>query len=322
MKVTVAISTYNGSEYVVAQLDSILNQTKSPDEVLIRDDMSTDNTCQIIEEYIYKHKLNNWKLYVNEQNVGWKKNFINLFSEASGDLIFPCDQDDVWLPDKIESMTNIMEKESRIMVLEGQPQFWFMNEKKNGPKGWIISIADFISARRIKSKNTRSIKKKTIDKTFMRVWPGCVLCVRKSFFEAIKEEWTEKMPHDALISMFAKMNEAYYRYDKEVIKWRKHKTSSTSNVKKTSDNRLSEILRDYTIIKAVSNYAYRNHLVREMKIFEQAKKWNFFRKQLVTKWNIGTSIKLLFYLKFYVQKRRYISDVIYGISRKKVMEKT
>ena len=54
-------------------------------------------------------------------------NFFYLMRVVDAQFLMFCDQDDVWFPDKIESMTNIMEKDGRIMVLEGQPQFWFMN---------------------------------------------------------------------------------------------------------------------------------------------------------------------------------------------------
>ena len=71
MKLSVVISTYNGEDYIERQLDSIKNQTRPADEVLIIDDCSTDNTVNIIRRYIEKNDLCSWKFEVNNQNKGW-----------------------------------------------------------------------------------------------------------------------------------------------------------------------------------------------------------------------------------------------------------
>ena len=74
MKLSIVLSTYNGEAYITEQLDSILNQTRKADEVLIFDDCSTDNTPQIIEQFISGHNLTTWKFAVNHENKGWKRN--------------------------------------------------------------------------------------------------------------------------------------------------------------------------------------------------------------------------------------------------------
>ena len=97
MKLSIVLSTYNGEAYITEQLDSILNQTRKADEVLIFDDCSTDNTPQIIEQFISGHNLTTWKFAVNHENKGWKRNFMEGIWSTSGDLVFPCDQDDIWI---------------------------------------------------------------------------------------------------------------------------------------------------------------------------------------------------------------------------------
>lgn len=91
--------TYNGEKYIEAQLDSIYNQTMIPEEVIVVDDRSTDGTVAILERYKQKYGL---KYYVNERNLGYNLNFEKAISLCSGDFIALCDQDDVWLPTKIE----------------------------------------------------------------------------------------------------------------------------------------------------------------------------------------------------------------------------
>ena len=108
MYLSVVISTYNGSKYILEQLDSIRNQTRRADEVMIIDDCSTDDTVEKINNFLKKYNLNNWKIVKNVENKGWKRNFMEGIWRSNGDLIFPCDQDDIWMPDKLQLMEAIM----------------------------------------------------------------------------------------------------------------------------------------------------------------------------------------------------------------------
>lgn len=99
--VSVAIATYNGGKYLQQQLDSIYWQTYTNFEVVVTDDCSSDNTVEILEHYRKKYGL---KYYVNEVNLGYAKNFAKAASLCTGDYIAFCDQDDIFLPDKIETL--------------------------------------------------------------------------------------------------------------------------------------------------------------------------------------------------------------------------
>ena len=101
---SVVMATYNGEKYIIEQLKSLRDQTKLIDEVLIYDDGSQDKTADLIRKFIEKNKLDNWIFKVNEKNRGWRDNFMELLSAATKEIIFTCDQDDIWLPDKIEKM--------------------------------------------------------------------------------------------------------------------------------------------------------------------------------------------------------------------------
>ena len=117
MTTSIAMTTYNGKKYVEELLDSIRNQTVQPDEVIIMDDRSTDGTYDIVNKYIAKHGLENWKNHKNEKNLGWRANFREAFKKCSGDLVFLCDQDDIWMPDKISCMKKVMEENDDIQLL-------------------------------------------------------------------------------------------------------------------------------------------------------------------------------------------------------------
>jgi glycosyltransferase involved in cell wall biosynthesis len=95
--------TYNGEAYLGDQLVSIANQTYRPDELVICDDGSTDNTVQILEEFSNSTPLP-VKVYRNEQRLGPTKNFDKAISLCTGELIFLSDQDDVWMPQKVDRL--------------------------------------------------------------------------------------------------------------------------------------------------------------------------------------------------------------------------
>ena len=105
VKTSVVMAVFNGKKYLKEQLDSIREQTCPPDEVIISDDGSSDGTPEFISSYIIEHGLAGWRLMRHESPAGVGANFKAAFSEASGGIIFPADQDDIWLPDKIERMT-------------------------------------------------------------------------------------------------------------------------------------------------------------------------------------------------------------------------
>ena len=75
MKVSVVLSSYNGEQDIIEQLRSIDGQTRQPDEVLICDDCSTDGTVNLVQNYIEKKRLKNWKLVVNKKKQGLEKKF-------------------------------------------------------------------------------------------------------------------------------------------------------------------------------------------------------------------------------------------------------
>ncbi|EIO7716388.1 glycosyltransferase, partial [Campylobacter coli] len=99
--VAVILATYNGEKYLKQQIDSILDQTYKDIKIYIGDDSSKDNTINIIKTYknLYPDKIT---YYQNETNIGFIKNFEKLLQIAKEDYIAFSDQDDVWLPCKLE----------------------------------------------------------------------------------------------------------------------------------------------------------------------------------------------------------------------------
>ncbi|MCC9882242.1 glycosyltransferase, partial [Streptococcus agalactiae] len=97
VKTAVLMATYNGEKFISEQLDSIRQQTLKPDYVLLRDDCSTDETVNVVNNYIAKHELEGWKIVKNDKNLGWRLNFRQLLIDVLAyevDYVFFSDQDD------------------------------------------------------------------------------------------------------------------------------------------------------------------------------------------------------------------------------------
>ena len=181
--ISLVMAVYNGEKYILQQLDSIKNQTLAPDEVIIHDDKSTDESVSIVVDYIKKNGLK-WSIVVNNVNQGYSRNFSNLIKEARGDIVFLADQDDVWLPDKIEKMTKVMEEHPEISLLASNVKPFYtgqnpqkVNFEKFDRRRELIPIRD-------KSKWIKPIR------------PGCAMCIRPSKYEGYDELWYDKYPND------------------------------------------------------------------------------------------------------------------------------
>lgn len=110
-KISVAMATYNGEKYIFEQLESLATQTMAPYELVVCDDRSTDATVSIVEDFAKRASFP-VRVYVNNENLGYADNFLGAASRCVGDWIAFCDQDDVWLPRKIEVVSKVLREAS------------------------------------------------------------------------------------------------------------------------------------------------------------------------------------------------------------------
>lgn len=111
--ISIALSTYNGSDYLRKQLDSLVNQTYPNIEIIVVDDCSIDNSLDILQEY--ESKYSNISVFVNERNLGVNQTFSKVISLCKGKFIAISDQDDIWLSDKIQASFDSI-KNDNVMV--------------------------------------------------------------------------------------------------------------------------------------------------------------------------------------------------------------
>jgi hypothetical protein len=115
MRISVAMCTFNGERFLAQQLASIQAQTRVPDEVVIRDDGSTDGTCRIVEDFArtFPGRID---VAVNPRRLGVTANFESVLAATTGDLILLCDQDDVWYPDRVQVAQAAFEADPSLLL--------------------------------------------------------------------------------------------------------------------------------------------------------------------------------------------------------------
>lgn len=120
MRISVAVCTFNGERFIKEQLESILRQHRRPDEIVIFDDASTDETVGIAEATLRQDNAKDpihTAIHVNPQNVGVTENFSRATQATTGELIFLCDQDDVWRSDKVERIAAEFERDPALLLV-------------------------------------------------------------------------------------------------------------------------------------------------------------------------------------------------------------
>ena len=239
MTVSVCMGTYNGETYIEQQLNTILRQTKAPEEVILCDDGSTDNTVSIIERFIRKNGLDGkWKLYRNKINKGYPSNFYYACSLCNEEIVFLADQDDIWKNDKIEKMCRVMEKNPGAKSV--CCKFNLMDEKEQE----IHSIMAPTHAH-----ETGEVRNVPVEEIFYKCqWPGMVMAYRRDWYES----WTKgnyQIPHDFLIAARAAEEGGFFQLDETLAYHRRHDHNTGGeehDIRKllNSDRNLNDI-RDY-----------------------------------------------------------------------------
>ncbi len=300
MVISVVMTTYNGEEYVTTQLDSLLKQTKSADEILIFDDGSTDSTVETVRKYIEDYHLDHWKLIVNKINKGWRRNFFEGICKAKGDIIFPCDQDDIWEVNKLELMEKVMREHTNIEVLVSNYRIYDTDK--------IIPCRN----------DGRIMQIKLNGNIFFVPYPGCTFCIRKSFVDDIKKYWNDSFPHDAFFWRFALLRKTLFSLNINLIDWRIHNDSSFSvekTLNKNVDKKLKWIEYAEVAIASLQDYLNENDINDDnlYNVLDRNKEWLDLRKRLFTYKDVKTWFRMFRYLKYYPKRRQYIYDFYYMI---------
>lgn len=299
MLLSVVMSVYNGEKYIREQLQSLKSQSRQPDEVLIFDDGSTDNTSEIVIDFIRDNNLKNWQFIKNEVNKGWRRNFIEGMWQAKGDLIFTCDQDDIWRPDKLQIMEEVMKTHPEVKLLTSNYQEFYEDGKtKVGP--W---------------KNERDLIKVELPNNYLLVKsPGCTHCIRKEIVELTKKYWRPTYAHDALVWRLAQFADGLYAYTDTLISWRKHTQSAfakESRDLKCISEKEKWIGEAKKFCKDLHKYIREDvagDVAKQEKVLIRNDKWLAVRTKFYQTKNPLRGLQLAFYWDCFPRYRQYLGD--------------
>ncbi len=120
-RIGVALCTYNGASYLQAQLDSLLDQSRPVHEVVVGDDGSSDATLAILEAFVQRAAATGIDVQVvqHARNLGYVLNFSDAMQRCRTDIVFLCDQDDVWHRDRVARALERFEADPSLLLLHG-----------------------------------------------------------------------------------------------------------------------------------------------------------------------------------------------------------
>lgn len=210
-KVDIIMTTYNTEiRFLKEQINSILNQTYRNICLLISDDKSTNTEVQkTLKEY--EEKDNRIKVYIQENNLGYIKNFEFLLKESTSDYIMFADHDDIWYENKVEKSLNKLIKDDVDLV--------YANAEQIDENGQVIKKNYF------KYKNIPLIN--GTDKLAISrcVGIGCSQIFTKSVIEKMLPFTDNVMAHDWLAAFIANENKGISYIEEPLFGYRLHNTN-------------------------------------------------------------------------------------------------
>jgi glycosyltransferase involved in cell wall biosynthesis len=200
--VSVVLGTFNGERYLEEQLRSVLEQTYKQLEILAIDDGSSDGTVRILREFAALDPR--IRVVINERNLGFIRNFEKGCSLSAGHWIALCDQDDFWMPDKVEKMVAGI----------GQYPMIYCDSELCGedlrPLG--KKISDLVHYQSFDDCRQLCV--------FSRMYGHATLITRELFDKA--SPFREEVPHDGWLAFHATLYGGVAYLPEVLVKYRQH----------------------------------------------------------------------------------------------------
>jgi glycosyltransferase involved in cell wall biosynthesis len=222
MNITIALAVYNGEKYLPQLLESLVKQTTLPFELIIIDDHSTDDSWSIIQSF--KTDLFKVRFYKNESNRGVVYTFKKLVSLCQTEYLAFCDQDDIWLENKLTLSLNKMEELEKKSV--NKPLAIFTDLIMIDEENDIIQNS-FFQYFNIKCNNYLFL-----DILFDNIITGCTLLINKRMIEELLKMPDNILMHDYWVALICFSIGEVGVCNQPTILYRVHKKSITSKNKK------------------------------------------------------------------------------------------
>ena len=228
--ISVAMATYNGEKFIEEQLESILNQSCPVDEIIIRDDISSDNTAAVIQAFIRNKGIEDKVDFkVNEKNLGYASNFMSALKQTRGDYVFFCDQDDIWPEDRVENMIAALESTPDAVMIGSEFEPFKCDDDAPDVPNWELS----------KFVNDGSMEKLEFNSANIFIGcQGCTMAMKRDFLDKIDGYWYEGWAHDEYVWKLALSMGGLYFFHKATLKRRLHSNNVTLHKEHQKEKRL------------------------------------------------------------------------------------
>ena len=246
LKISVALATYNGARFLPEQLESFLSQTVLPDEIIVSDDCSTDETVAILREFAARADFP-VKIHENPKNLGSTENFAAAIAQCSGDLIFLSDQDDVWLPGKIEKIRGEFEQNAHLGFVFTDAE---LVDEKLGSLG--VNLCDLTFDRKHRAiKNRREIIKLLMLRNYATGATAAFRRELRNLFLPFPADIPE-MIHDGWIALVSIAAAEFKFLDETLVKYRQHDRqqlgAGLSGQK--NDKKIAQMIAELNVLRA------------------------------------------------------------------------
>jgi len=200
--ISVALSTFNGARYLREQIDSVLAQSGVSIEIVVADDGSSDQTPAILADYAARDARLRWQ--VNERNLGPTASFERAMALCAGAYIAPCDQDDVWHPDKL----------ARLHAAMGDCDLVYCDSEYIDPDGNSLG-------RRVSDGSTMLAGTSPLTFLFANSVSGHACLLRRDLFERSRP-FPELAYHDWWLALCAAGRNGVRYLDEPLVSFRRH----------------------------------------------------------------------------------------------------
>jgi glycosyltransferase involved in cell wall biosynthesis len=217
LKISVALCTYNGERYVRAQLESIWLQSRLPDEVVVVDDDSTDGTREVLAQCASASPVP-LRVLRNPQRLGYTKNFERAVGLCAGEIIFLCDQDDVWLPEKVALMSAPFESDASVLLVHSDA---LLVDSELGPLGVRLFRAMGLSSAERDAEDTGDAFSALLKRNIVT---GAACAIRRSLFERAMP-FDPNFVHDEWLALHAALYGRLVRLDRPLVQYRQHQAN-------------------------------------------------------------------------------------------------
>jgi glycosyltransferase involved in cell wall biosynthesis len=239
MSISIALCTYNGEKYLQEQLNSISNQSRLPDELIVCDDNSSDQSLSIVKRFS-ESVFFPVRIFKNQSNIGSTKNFEKAITLCKGDIIALSDQDDVWRSEKLKLIEEVFNASAQVGAVFSNGNIVNENLLPLGYTLW--DKFWFGKYLRIKFLNGQAFPVLLNH----NVVTGATMAFRSSFRSKvlpISPLWV----HDSWLALLFSIISDIKFIDKELIDYRQHKDQQIGGIK----NSMTELI---DISKSVTNY--------------------------------------------------------------------